>query len=64
MKACYGCTDRKPHCHASCERYIDDLAEDRARKDAIRRDREVDDIGRDYLVKRAIKQKRHGRRYG
>jgi hypothetical protein len=41
---CYKCTDRKPHCHSTCQRHIERTERHRAELDKIRarRDREHD----------------------
>lgn len=36
---CFGCTDRKPSCHSNCTEYIEFTEDNRARREAERKER-------------------------
>ena len=61
MKCCLDCSKRKPGCHSTCYDYITESAEERERKEKIRKAKEEDRMNRNYIREHYYSQRRrHG----
>ena len=54
---CYGCTERHPHCHTTCEAYADYSTALRAKKDEIRAIKSKGYIYTEYANERYVKHR-------
>lgn len=49
IKCCYGCTERTVTCHSTCEKYLGEVAENKAKKDVIRKAKEQTNVADNYI---------------
>lgn len=54
---CYGCTERHPHCHTTCEAYADYSTALQVKKDEIRAIKIKGYIYTDYAKERYVKHR-------
>lgn len=57
MRVCKDCADRVVGCHAVCKRY----AEETARREWIREQKRIDNIGTSVEVERSIRRQNNAR---
>lgn len=54
---CYGCEERRPHCHRDCEAYISYASAQKAKKDEIRAIKSNGYIYTEYVKDRYVKHR-------